>query len=222
MCLIDIKHASTLNISSTSGNTGPCLWSLPSLCTPGRRRPRSPPVPPALVQMPGRTPLKAGAASRSHQSGNQPFPHPLLSPPAAQQKNVNVQRSRRGLRAVFVGDAEALLKQKGSFRSFSADFCHHELLFNHGKCQHLLLLADPKFTHSSKGKRSALLAWAIKGKKTGDNFSLGNLWQFRKNLSVSVAKHKILFLTWAQVLVRPVCHFLCLLRWKQTLWNIES
>lgn len=195
MCLIDVKHASTLNISSKSGNTGPCSWSLPSLCTPGPQPPCSPPVSPASVQMLWWTLLKADTASRSQQSGNQPFPHPLPSPPAARccsTKDANAQQSRSGLQTIFTGDAETLLKQMGSFRSFSADFCPHELQFNHGKCQRLLVLADPKSTHSSKGKRSALLTWAIKDKKTGDNFVLGNLWQLRKNLS-SMKKHKFLF-----------------------------
>lgn len=92
-----------------------------------------------------------------------PTPSALIF--GSSRKNVNIQRSCSGLQAIFKGDAETLLKQTGSFRSFSADFCPHELQFNHGKCQHLLFLVDFKSTHSSKGKRSALLAWAIKDKK---------------------------------------------------------
>ena len=117
---------------------------------------------------PSRAPGVGADAVTDPSKGRRYLPFPAKQKPAvptpsaltfgSSTKNVNVQRSGSGLQAIFIGDAETLLKQTGPFCSFSADFCPDELRFNHGKCQHLLVLTDPKSTHISKGKRSALLA----------------------------------------------------------------
>lgn len=85
-----------------------------------------------------------------------PTPSPLTFN-SSTNNVMSIQRSCNGLQAIFVGGTETLLKQTGSFHCFSADFCLQDLQFNHSKCQCVLFLADPQSSHSSKGKRNALL-----------------------------------------------------------------
>lgn len=182
MCLIDIKHASTLNISSKSRNTEPCSWSLPCLCSPGWQLPHIPQHVPSNSADTTTNPSKGRCCLLLPAKWKSAIPTLSALTCGSSAKNVNVQWSHSGLQAICIGDAETLLKQMGSFCGFSADFCPLEPQFNHITCQYLLFLSDPKSTHSSKKEGSALLMWAIKDKKTGGNFSLSNLWQFRKNL----------------------------------------